>query len=123
MDKKTYDGIERRQYFRHKLIHSPEKRLTFEIQRHAYEVIDISQEGLRFVDDGDYTGSDHVEGILKFSDDDTRKIEGTIIWRSGSEIGIKFKTLQPLWGDDCYLSCDFCSLTTRNPMAKFRTPG
>ena len=100
MDKKKYDGFERRQYFRHKLIYSPEKNLTFEIQAHPYEVIDISQEGLRFVDDGHLTATDHVNGILKFSDDDIRKIEGTIIWRSGNEIGIKFKTLQPLWGDD-----------------------
>ena len=100
MDKKTYDGIERRKYFRHNLIYSPGNSLTFEIQRHLYKVIDISQEGLRFIDDGDFTGSDLVEGILKFSDDDTRKIEGTIIWRSDNEIGIKFKTLQPLWRDD-----------------------
>ena len=100
MDKEKYDGSERRQYFRHKLIYSPEKRLTFEIQKHSYEVIDISQEGLRFVDDGHLIVEDHVDGILKFSDGEIRKIEGTIIWRSNNEIGIKFKTSQRLWGND-----------------------
>jgi len=100
MDKKKYDGSERRQYFRHELIYSPEKRLTFEIQKHAYEVIDISQEGLRFVDDGHLIVEDHVDGILKFSDGETRNIEGTIIWRSNNEIGLKFKTSQRLWGND-----------------------
>ena len=100
MDKKKYDGSERRQYFRHKLIYSPGKRLTFEIQKHSYEVIDISQEGLRFEDDGHLIVEDHVDGILKFSDDEIRKIEGTIKWKLNNEIGIKFKTSQHLWGND-----------------------
>ena len=97
MDEKKYDGFERRQYFRHKLIYSPEKRLTFKIQEHAYEVIDISQEGLRFVDDGHLLSKDKVNGILEFSNGETRKIEGTIIWRLNNEIGLKFKSPQRLW--------------------------
>ncbi len=89
--KKQYDGPERRRYFRHKLIYSPKEKIKLKVRNHEFEVLDISQEGFRLIDDGALPLDEHIQGILIHSDNKSRKIKGTIVWRLNNEIGIRFE--------------------------------
>ena len=61
-------------------------RPIFKIGSDCYEVIDLSEEGLRF-DHGARSLEDHaeVQGIICFPDGEQQEIEGAVIHRSGNE--------------------------------------
>lgn len=90
MNKKKYDGPERRQYFRYNLIYAPKDNATLKIGTHSYEVLDMSEEGLRLKNDGEAIMGKKICGVLEFSDGETRMIEAEIIWEQENEIGLKF---------------------------------
>ena len=90
MSKTEYDGFERRKYFRYNLLYAP-KRAILKIEDNDYEVKDISKRGLRFFSDVEL--EKNIRGVLTISDDEPKVIEGTIVWRIGNEIGLKFKEL------------------------------
>jgi len=90
MNKKKYDGPERRQYFRYNLIYAPKDKAKLKIGTHEYEVLDMSEEGLRFKNDSETIMEKKVCGVLEFSNGETRMIEAEIIWEQENEIGLKF---------------------------------
>lgn len=91
MNTKTYNGPERRQYFRHKLIYSPKEKARLQIGSHEYEVLDMSEGGLRFIMDSGLILEKQFRGVLILSSGKNRTIEGEIVWQQGNEIGVKFK--------------------------------
>ena len=90
MKKKKYEGPERRQYFRYKLIYAPKDRAKLKIGMHKYEVLDMSAGGLRFKNDSETIPQKKIRGVLEFSSGKTRVIEGEIIWEQENEIGLRF---------------------------------
>ena len=81
MKTKPYDGPDRRNYFRHNLIYSPKKRAKLKIENDEYEVLDLSQVGLRFIKESDTRLENLIRGILTFSNGEIKSIEGEIIWK------------------------------------------
>ena len=90
MKHEKYDGPERRQYFRYNLIYAPKDKARLKTGTQEYEVLDISEEGLRFKNHSEVIMKKKVAGVLEFSNGETRIIEAEIIWEQGNEIGLKF---------------------------------
>ena len=62
-----------------------------------YEVLDISQGGLRFSYDNEIDIEERVQGIIEFSDGEFKAVEGKIVWKKGSQVGLKFKNHLPFF--------------------------
>ena len=90
MPPKKYNGPERRKYFRHNIIYVPQKKAILSIEHHRYDVIDISDGGLRFINDKGIALGNRIQGKLILSETDIRKISGEIAWVDGDEIGLEF---------------------------------
>ena len=94
---KQYRGFERRKYFRYNLIYLNGKKVKLIIDNREYDVLDISQGGLRFSYDSEIDMGLQIQGIIKLSDDESIVIEGKVVWGKDSEVGMKFNNLLPLF--------------------------
>jgi len=94
---KQYSGFERRKYFRYNLIYIAREKVKLIIGNIEYEVLDISRGGLRFSYGSEIDLGMQIQGVIKFSDDETRAIEGKIVWGKDREVGVKFNNLLPLF--------------------------
>ena len=90
MPQKKYSGPERRKYFRHNLIYVPKKTAILSIGHHRFNVLDLSDGGLRFINDKGIALANRIQGTLILSETDTRKISGEIVWEIGDETGLAF---------------------------------
>ena len=90
MPPKKYNGPERRKYFRHNIIYVPQKKAILSIGHHRFDVLDLSDGGLRFINDKGIALGDRIQGTLILSETDTRNISGEIAWENGAETGLAF---------------------------------
>lgn len=90
MDNKTYDGPERRQYFRYNIIFSPSQGAKLIIGDHAFKVLDFSEGGLRFIKDLNFKIERRVRGTLISSDGKATEIDAEVVWDTGEEIGLQY---------------------------------
>jgi len=97
MEKKAYSGIERRKYSRYNLIYLTKYRVKLIINSSVYEVLDISQGGLKFLVDKGIELEKQIKGVIEFSEDESRAVEGKIVWQKDGKVGMKFNNLLPLF--------------------------
>ena len=90
MPPKKYNGPERRKYFRHNIIYVPRKKAVLSIDHHHFDVMDMSDGGLRFINDKGIALGNRIQGTLILSETDTRNISGEIAWENGDETGLEF---------------------------------
>ena len=93
MEDQSFEGPEKRKFFRVKYI--PSAGPTIRIGNHDFEVVDISERGLQFLNDKNVKFAEWIRGTLTFSDREALVIEGRIIWRGGAKIGLKLVTPIP----------------------------
>ena len=81
---------ERRSFIR--IEYPPNERPRFKVDEHEMEVVNLSEKGLKFLDDTQTYGTagKKVEGTLIFSNCKFVKLLGQIVWNQGSEVGILF---------------------------------
>lgn len=94
---KQYRRFERRKYFRYNLIYLTGEKIKLIIDNLEYDVLDISQGGLRFSYDSEIDMGMQIQGIIKYSDNESIAIEGKIVWGKDSEVGMKFNNILPLF--------------------------
>ena len=90
MPQKKYSGPERRNYFRHNIIYAPRKKAILSIGHNRFDVMDISDGGLRFINDEGIALGTRIQGTLILSETDARNISGEIVWENGDEVGLAF---------------------------------
>jgi hypothetical protein len=73
-------------------IESPSLALTGE---NEFEVLDISEQGIRFLNDQNVYFSQAVQGDLIFVDGEAVAIEGTIVREKGSQLSLKLSSAIP----------------------------
>ena len=66
MEEIDYGGPERRRYFR--LSYPPDARPTFKVRTHELEVLEVSEKGLRFLNDKEVKLAEWVRGTILFHD-------------------------------------------------------
>jgi hypothetical protein len=82
------DRSERRAFIR--IEYPAEKRPRFIVDDHEMEVINLSERGLKFIDDGQLYGTTGkmVRGKIKFTNEKTVTLSGQIVWTRNNEIGV-----------------------------------
>ncbi len=84
--KRIYSGPEKRSHYR--VVYSPNRRPWLVINGYAFEVADISQKGLRFLDHKDVVLSRKIEGKATFMDGDSIDIIGNIEWKKAEQTSL-----------------------------------
>ena len=90
---KKYEGIERRKYPKIEYLNA--ERPSLKIGKHKFEVLDISQRGLKFLNDKEVNLSEHISGKLTFLCGESIDIEGSLIWEQDDDFGLYLKNLIP----------------------------
>ncbi len=93
MEKDEYNGLEKRVYNRIK--YNPKKRPKLQIKTHFFEVTDISENGLSFVNDKKIYLDMKIRGKLTFLSGESVDIEGIVLWEKDNVLGVQFKNLIP----------------------------
>ncbi|MFC1828158.1 PilZ domain-containing protein [Thermodesulfobacteriota bacterium] len=93
MNDNPQNGSERRNFFR--ITYSPEKRPVLIIGEYEFEIADISEGGIRIINDGNLEIEKPVRGTAKFLYGDSIDIEGDIVWEQDSEMGLLLNNLIP----------------------------
>ena len=89
--KKKYENTERRKYLRIKYLNVEKPKLK--IGKHKFEVLDISQRGLKFLNDKEITLSEYISGKLTFLYGESIAIEGSLAWEQDDDFGLYLKNL------------------------------
>jgi hypothetical protein len=90
---KKYEDIERRKDPRTEYLNIEGARLK--IGEHEFEVLDISQIGLKSLNDEEVNLSEYVSGKLTFLCGESMDIEGSLIWEKGDDFGLYLKNPIP----------------------------
>ena len=93
MNDNPQNGSERRNFFR--ITYNPEKRPVLKIGEYEFEIADISEGGIRIINDGKLEIEKPVRGTAKFLYGDSIDVEGDIVWEQDSEMGLLLKNLIP----------------------------
>jgi hypothetical protein len=87
-------GSERRSYFR--ITYTSFKKPKLKIDATEFDVADITQGGIRFMDSNKTAFPDNpIVGMLTFPDGEALKIEAHIEWIQENQVGLSLKTMIP----------------------------
>ena len=84
--KKEYEGQEKRQHPR--TVFESQDRPMLKIGLQEFEVIDISEKGVRFVNDKKVGSKGWVNGTIIFSDSRAIDIDGIIVRQESGNLGL-----------------------------------
>ena len=90
---KKYEYIERRRDSRTEYLNT--ERPILKIGKHKFEVLDISQIGLKFLNDKEVNLSEYISGNLTFLCGESIDIEGSLIWGQDDDFGLYLKNHIP----------------------------
>ena len=90
---KKYENIERRKDPRTEYLNIEGARLK--IGEHEFEVLDISQIGLKFLNDKEVNLSEYISGKLTLLCGESIDIEGSLIWEQDDDFGLYLKNYIP----------------------------
>lgn len=88
---KKYNGVERRKNLRITYLNIEKPRLK--LNKHKFEVLDISQRGLKFTNDKEVILSEYINGKITFLCGESVIIEGSLIWEQDDDFGVYLKNL------------------------------
>ena len=91
--KKNYEDTERRRYPRTEYLNLEGSRLK--IGKHRFEVLNISQSGLNFLNDAEILFPDYISGELTFLCSEPIAVEGFVTWEQDDDFGLYLKNLMP----------------------------
>jgi hypothetical protein len=84
--KDKYIAHERRKFAR--LVYPPEDRPVFKIKGAHLQIVDISEEGVKFLNDKHAQISEHVHGTVELLSGKSLDITGRIIWEQDDAVGV-----------------------------------
>ncbi len=93
MDDEHRNRQEKRRYFR--IEYPASIRPILKIRKHEFEVVDISEKGIRFSADKEIKFGRWVTGNVTFNDGQAIGIEGRIAWKRKESVGM-FLTVKPI---------------------------
>ena len=84
---------EKRSYIR--IAYNQEHRPVLKIKNFKFEVDDLSESGIRFVNSEKVKLYKDIEGVLTFLYGESIVIKGSIVWQENSVVGLLLKHLIP----------------------------
>ncbi len=93
MDMNGHAEREQRCYIR--IIYNPGKRPRLAAINSEFEVTDISEGGVRFLNSDAISLPEFIKGQITFLDSEIIDIDGTVEWQQDNEAGLSLKYLIP----------------------------
>ncbi len=93
MDMDGHAEREKRSYIR--IVYNPGKRPLLAASGNEFEVTDISEGGIRFMNSAAVALPEFIKGTITFLNNETIDIDGKVEWQQGNEAGISLKYLIP----------------------------
>jgi hypothetical protein len=93
MTETEFAGSERRSYFR--ILYKPTKRPKLSVDKNEFEIADISEGGIRFINEREVDLGQQMRGTATFLMGESVDIEGDIVWKQDGEIGLLLKSFIP----------------------------
>ena len=93
MKEAEYAGSEKRSYFR--ILYKPAKRPKLSVDKNEFEIADISEGGIRFINEREVDLGKQIQGTATFLMGESVNIEGDIVWKQDGEIGLLLKSFIP----------------------------
>lgn len=87
------EGSEKRAFFR--VSYQPAKRPKLTLGMHEFEIADISEGGIRFINNQKIKLAASVRGTAHFLSGASMDIEANIVWEQSSEVGLLLKNYIP----------------------------
>ena len=84
---------EKRAFIR--LEYPPGKRPKFIVEKDEMEVINISERGLKFINDQQIPMGKFINGTIVLSSKTSIKLKGTVVWSEGNEAGVLISGVIP----------------------------
>ena len=94
MDMDDHAEREKRSYIR--IVYNPGKRPRLAAIDSEFEVTDISEGGIRFLNNHVDSLPEFIKGKLTFLDSETIDIDGKVEWQQDNEVGMSLKYLIPV---------------------------
>lgn len=94
MPNRFFKGPERRTYSR--VVYQAGRRPELRFKDHRFQVTDISERGLGFVNDANLRLGKEMRATVIFADGSSFSFEGAVVRRKEREVGIYFRELMPL---------------------------
>ena len=93
MDLHDHAEREKRSYIR--IVYSPAKRPRLAALNCEFEITDISEGGIRFLNNAAVQLPEFIKGQITFLDCETIDIDGQVEWQQDNEAGISLQYLIP----------------------------
>jgi len=93
MENKPYQGQERRNYER--IVYKPVERPKIQIENDIFEIADVSEKGLRFINNNEVKLDNWIRGTLTFLNGGSVDVEGMIEREQGNDFGLYLEYLIP----------------------------
>lgn len=93
MRNNDFEGSDRRSFFR--IFYQPAKRPKLIFGKHEFEIADISEGGIRLINDQNIKVDSPVNGTTTFLFGQSMAIKGDIVWEQNNQIGILLKDYIP----------------------------
>jgi hypothetical protein len=87
------EGSEKRTFFR--VSYQPAKRPKLTLGPHEFEIADISEGAIRFINSQKIKLAESVRGTAHFLSGASMDIEANIVWEQFSKVGLLLKTYIP----------------------------
>ncbi len=87
------EGSEKRTFFR--ISYQPDKRPKLTIEMYEFEIADISEGGIRFINNQKIKLAESVRGTVHFLSGASMDVEANIVWKQFREVGLLLKNYIP----------------------------
>jgi hypothetical protein len=94
MDMDGHAEREKRSYIR--IVYKPDKRPRLAADGTEFEVTDISEGGIRFLNNTAVELPEFIQGTITFLDDETIEVDGKVEWQQHNEVGLSLKYMIPI---------------------------
>ncbi len=93
METNDFQGLDRREYFR--ILYSRMDKPVLTVNQHAFEILDLSNAGIRFINNKNVKLDNYITGELTFLSGETVRVEGTLKWERSNMYGLYMKDQIP----------------------------
>ena len=87
------NNLEKREYPR--IFYENIDKPKFVVKKNTFEVVDISQQGIRFINDKRVLLTKHLSGTLSLNNGDSVEIKGLLKWEKDFYFGLSLEELIP----------------------------
>ena len=93
METADFHGPDRREYFR--ILYAKMEKPVLAVGQHSFEILDLSNAGIRFINEQNVKLPDYITGELTFLSGETVRVAGILKWERSNMYGLHMQERIP----------------------------